>query len=265
MKAFTVFQRLAIGLALAAGVLLATPSRGQSLSAAWEFTYDETEVGRQILFVAPLVTGSDGSVAFVVTRSNGAGGSQQTNIFWLRAKEDGSSPDAPLFTTGWQPATNFTEVVAVRRNHLIYSTGRELHSVTLDGMGTATDSIATTFTGAARGGDPLIYQTELARSPGFVFALATEEDKTGFTLQALSLNPAPPTISEVATRSAVVGNSIQISFRSQLGTNYRLETSTVLEALTWTPVGSVITGTGDTQTLSQPLDGTVRFYRVIAL
>lgn len=237
----------------------------QSLQPSWGYTFDETVAGKQIIFITPLNSGSDGSVAFVVTRGDGGGGNLENRIFWLKANEDGSSPTGPLWTSDWQASNSFTDVVAVRRNHLVYSTGRELRSVTLDESGTASVATVKAFAGAEEGGDPLIFTVEQARTPGFVFAVATQEDKRGFTLSAFRFAPGPPSLSAVPTFTSSTGNILSISFQTDLDTNYQLQSSTTLEAASWQNVDDVISGNGSIITLTQDLSGPKLFFRVVAL
>lgn len=239
----------------------------QTLQASWDYSYDETEAGKQVVFVTPMNAGSDGSVAFVVTRGDGGGGDLQNQVFWLRAKEDGTSPDTPLWTSGWQDTSGFTDIVAVRRNHLVYYTGRELKTVTLQEDGTANAPVTVkVFNGPEEGGDPVVLTLEQARSPGFVFTVATQKDKRGFTLNAFQFTPAPAVVSAVPTYTTnSSGNSLSISFRSALGVNYQLQSSTSLTAENWQPVSGAITGTGELVTLVQDAGLPRLFFRVIAL
>jgi hypothetical protein len=252
---------------LATCLFLLQPAGGQSLQPSWGYTYSESEPGKQIVFYTPLNSGSDGSVAFVVTRGDGAGSNLENQIFWLRPNEDGSSPATPIWVSGWTASSGFTDIVAVRRNHLVYSTGRELRSVTLDAEdGTPTVSTVKAFAGAAEGGDPLVFTVEQARTPGFLFSIATREDKRGFTLSSFQFTPAPPSVSAVPTFTSVTGGNLSISFRTELGVNYQLQSSTTLTAESWQNIGGVIAGNGQLQTLLQPSDGEPRlFFRVVAL
>ena len=252
---------------LSALVSFTSLAHTQTLQASWDYSYDETEAGKQVVFITPMNAGSDGSVAFVVTRGDGGGGNLQNQVFWLRAKEDGTSPDTPLWTSGWQATSGFTDIVAVRRNHLVYYAGRELKSVTLQEDGTASDPVTVkVFNGSEEGGDPVVLTLEQARSPGFVFTVATQEDKRGFTLTAFRFTPAPAVVSAVPTYTTISsGNSLSISFRSALGVNYQLESSTTLTAENWLPVSGVITGTGELVTLVQDAGVPKLFFRVVAL
>ena len=184
---------------------LGSLAHAQSLQPSWGYSYDETEAGKQIVFITPLNAGTDGSVAFVVTRGDGGGGNLENQIFWLRANDDGSSPATPLWSSGWQASSGFTDVVAVRRNHLVYSTGRLIKSVILDASGNPTVTTVKAFAGAEEGGDPLIFTLEQARAPGFVYAVATQEDKRGFTLSTFRFAPGPPAVSAVPTFSSCFG------------------------------------------------------------
>lgn len=237
----------------------------QSLQPSWGYTFDETVAGTQIIFITPLNSGSDGSVAFVVTRGDGSGGNLENRIFWVKANADGSSPTGPLWTSAWQPITGFTDVVAVRRNHLVYSTGRELRSVTINENGTANVSTVKTFEGAEEGGDPLIFTVEQARAPGFVYSIATQQDKRGFTMNAFRFAPGPPSISAIPTFTSVTGNTLSIAFQTDLGTNYQLQASATLDAISWQNVDSTIAGNGTIFTLTQDVSGPKRYFRVVAL
>lgn len=240
--------------------------QSQSIGESWTYSYDETAAGKQVVFITPLNAGSDGSVAFVVTRGDGTGGDFENQIFWLRPKDDGSSPDSPLWTSGWLPNSGFTDVVAVRRNHLVYYTGREFKSVTLNDEGTPKSNTVKVFTGAEQGGDPVVFTLEQARSPGFVFAVATREDKRGFTLSAFRFSPAPAVVSAVPTSTSIASdNSLSISFQSVIGVNYQLQSSTTLTAENWQPVSVPITGTGELVTLVQDAGEPKLFFRVVAL
>ena len=250
---------------LIAMVLMGSLAHAQSLEASWGYSYDETAAGKQIIFITPLNAGTDGSVAFVVTRGDGGGGNLENRIFWLRANADGSSPATPLWSSAWQASSGFTDVVAVRRNHLVYSTGRLIKSVTLNEVGPPTETTIKAFAGAEEGGDPLIFTLEQARAPGYVYAVATQENKRGFTLSTFRFVPGPPAISAVPTFSSVAGDTLTISFRSELGVNYQLQSSTTLEAVNWQNVGGVIAGNGDIQTFSQSAGVPKLFFRIVAL
>lgn len=244
---------------------LGTLVHAQSLEASWGYSYDETEAGKQIVFITPLNAGTDGSVAFVVTRGDGGGSNLENRIFWLRANPDGSSPATPLWSSAWLASSGFTDVVAVRRNHLVYSTGRLIKSVTLDQAGTPTEVTVKAFSLAEEGGDPLVFTLEQARAPGFVYAVATQENKRGFKLSTFRFTPGPPEISAVPTFSSVTGNTLTISFRSELGVNYQLQSSTNLEAINWQNVGGVISGNGEIQTFSEAAGVPKLFFRIVAL
>ena len=256
----------ALLVSLITALLVVVPASAQSLQPSWGYTYSESEPGKQIVFYTPLNSGSDGSVAFVVTRGDGAGGNLENQIFWLRPQADGSSPAEPIWVSGWLANTGFTDIVAVRRNHLVYSTGREIRSVTLDAVdGTPTVNTVKAFAGAAEGGDPLIFTVEQARTPGFVFSIATREDKRGFTLSSFQFTPAPPAVSAVPTFTTITGGSLSISFQTELGVNYQLQSSTSLTAISWQNVGGVIAGNGEIQTLLQSSGEPRLFFRVVAL
>ncbi|NWK55874.1 hypothetical protein HW115_09645 [Verrucomicrobiaceae bacterium N1E253] len=235
----------------------------QTLQPSWSYSYDETEAGKQI-FSTTMNSGSDGSIAIVVNRSDGGGGPSQNQIFWLRANDDGTSPTTPLWTSGWLASNDYPSVVAVRKNHLVYATGSVLKSVTVDGAGVATESLVKTFSGVEEGGT-LEFSLELARAPGFVYATSIHSDSKGFKLNAFKFTPAIPQVSEVATITSVSGNSLSISFRSQLGVNYQLQSSTTLESNSWQDVGSPVAGNGATQTFNQTIAVPKLFFRIVAL
>lgn len=253
---FTVIAMCAIG----------SLASAQSLQPSWGYSFDETVAGKQIIFIAPLNSGSDGSVAFVVTRGDGGAGGLENRIFWLKANADGSSPATPLWTSDWEANGGFTDVVAVRRNHLVYAVGRELRSVTLDNSGNPSVSTVKTFAGAEEGGDPLVFTVEQARAPGFVYSIATQQDKLGFTLSAFRFAPGPPAISAVPTFTSSSDGVLTISFQTELGLNYQLQTSTTLEAANWQNEGDVLIGNGSVFTLTQPAVGVPKkFFRVVGL
>ncbi|MDA7536034.1 hypothetical protein N9085_00710 [Akkermansiaceae bacterium] len=237
----------------------------QSLQPSWEYSFSETEAGKQIIFITPLNSGTDGSVAFVVTRGDGGGGNLENRIFWLKPLDDGSSPATPIWTSDWESSTGFTDVVAVRQNHLVYSTGRELRSVTIDEDGDSNVSTVKAFAGAEEGGDPLIFTVEQARSPGFVFTVATREDKRGFTLSAFRFAPGLPALSAVPTFTSVTGSNLSLSFQTENGVNYQLQSSTTIESTNWQNIGGVIAGNGTIQTLVQQAGAPTFFFRVVAL
>lgn len=251
---------------LSALIALTVSAQSQSLELSWTYSYDETDAGKQVVFITPLNAGSDGSVAFVVTRGDGGGGNLENRIFWLRSKADGSSPDTPIWASDWVAISDFTDVVAVRRNHLVYYTGRQLNSVRLDQEGVPTLNTVEGFTGDEQGGDPIVFTLEQARSPGFVFTVATQKDKRGFTLSAFRFTPAPAVISAVPTSASISSeNSLSISFQSVIGVNYQLQSSTTLSAENWTPVNTPISGTGQIVTIVQDVGAPKLFFRVVAL
>lgn len=243
---------------------LSLSAMSQSLSEEWSYTYTETEPGQEISFITLVNAGSDGSVAFTVTRK-----SNQNQIFWLRPKDDGSSPDAPLWTSGWLTSAFFSDVVAVRRNHLVYYSDRSLKSVTVDENGTPSTPLnikSFPETSEEEGGDSLVFTVEQPRSPGYVFTVAKRKDERGFTLRAFRFGPAPAAISAVPTSTTIAGgNSLSISFRAALGINYQLQSSTNLTAENWQNVGGAIAGTGEIITLVQDAGEPKLFFRVVAL
>lgn len=235
----------------------------QSLQPSWGYTFNETEAGKQIIFITPLNAGSDGSVAFVVTRADGGGGNLENRIFWLKADSDGSSPSEPLWTSAWEASSGFTDVVAVRRNHLVYSTGREMKSVIIDENGAPSISTVKAFAGATEGGDPLIFTIEQARAPGYVFAVATRENKRGFTLSSFLFAPGATATSAVPTISSVEGGNLSISFQSESNVNYRLQSSVSLEANSWQNIGGLILGDGSLLTITQQAGEPKLFFRIV--
>jgi len=240
---------------------------GQSLEPSWSYTYEETTPGKQIIFFTPLNSGSDGSVAFVVTRGGGAGGGLENRVFWLRSNKDGSSPTSPIWSSEWTASGSYTDVVAVRRNLLVYSSGRELNTVRLSEDGRVEEPILKkTFAGETEGGDPLVFSVEQARTPGVVFSVATRKDKLGFTLSAFQFTPAPPELSAVPTFTTISEGNLSISFRAEEGANYQLQSSTDLTAASWQNVGSVFAGDGELKTILQSTTAeNVRlFFRVIS-
>jgi hypothetical protein len=56
--------------------------------------------------------------------------------------------------------------------------------------------------------------------------------------------------------------SISISFQSQNGSNYQLLFKNNLTDAVWTPVGSPVSGNESVETISQPISGANRYYRV---
>lgn len=250
---------------LVALLLMGPELRAQSLELAWDYTYTEAVAGKQIIFFTPINSGSDASVAFVATRGDGGGGNLENRIFWLRVNEDGSSPTTPLWVSDWTPNSGFTDIVAVRRNHLAYISGRQLRSVVIDANGATTVSTVETFSGETEGGDPLVMTVEQARAPGFVFSIAPRLDKRGFTLKAFRFTPAPPAISGVPTFTSINGDSLSISFQTDLGVNYQIQSSTSLTAASWQNEGGVIAGNGQLQTILQAAGVPRLFFRVVAL
>lgn len=247
---------------------LASIVHAQSLQPAWSFSLDITDPGSELDFIDSLNAGSDGSVGFVVGRTIG-GGSPQNRIFWLRPKADGSSPTAPIWSSTWLPRADFVTILAIRRNHLVYSIGRDLKSVTLAEDGTPTESTVNFFRGT-QGIDKIYFNLEQARSPGYFFAAVIGEDREGatadgFTLSAYRFQPAPPSISAVPTFTALSGESLSISFQTAQGVNYQLQCSETLTAASWLNVGEVIAGNGQLQTLIQQAGVPRKFFRVVAL
>jgi len=159
-------------------------AHAQSLQPAWDYSYDETVAGKQITG-ADIYSGSDGSVVLVVRSDNGGGGSYESKIVWLRANDDGSSPTAPLWTSTWIATLESTTVVAVRKNHLVYSTGRQIRSVTVDAAGTPTDSLVKEFSELDDDdGGNINFSVERGRAPGFVYSFSAHKDKGGFKFSA---------------------------------------------------------------------------------
>jgi hypothetical protein len=74
----------------------------------------------------------------------------------------------------------------------------------------------------------------------------------------LMLVPAATPITLSAVR---VGNSIQISFPSQSGLTYQIESKNTLLDATWSPLGSPIPGDGTIKTVSDPLGVSRHYYR----
>ena len=253
-----------LSLCLISMFAIGSPAYSQSLENLWAYSFDDIGVGKQIIFGTALNVGTDGSVAFVITRGDGGAGDLESRIFWVKAKADGTPPTEPLWTSGWQARG---DIVAVRRNHLVYYRGRELRSVTIDATtDTANDSSVKVFTGDEEGGDPLTFSGEqAARAPGFVYSLVVHKDKLGFTLDAFRFAPGPPEVSAVPTFSSVSGKLLSISFRGVDGGDYQLQSSTTLEATDWQNVGVGIAGNGSIQTVTQPVGEPKLFFRIIVL
>ena len=81
---------------------IGSPAHSQSLENPWGYSFNDIGVGKQIIFGAALNVGTDGSVAFVITRGDGGAGPLQSKIFWVKAKADGTDPTEPLWTSDWQ-------------------------------------------------------------------------------------------------------------------------------------------------------------------
>jgi len=73
------------------------------------------------------------------------------------------------------------------------------------------------------------------------------------------LTPATPPVILSAT---VSGGQINISIPTANGYTYTLLYSATLPATSWTPVGSPITGDGNTHVISQSASGPTGYYRV---
>lgn len=242
-------------------------SRAQTLQPAWSFSLDVVDAGSQIDFIDGLNAGSDGSVGFIVGRTIlGVG---QRRIFWLKADANGDSPTAPLWSSPWLVTTDFPIVQAIRRNHLVYSIGRELRSVTLVN-GTPTEVTVNFFSGTEQK-ENIYFNLEQARSPSFFFAAVIGDERDGaagedgFTVSAFRFAPAPPAVSAVPTFTSISGESLSISFQTQVGVTYQLQSSTDLTLASWQPVGSPISGNDQLQTLIQPSSLPRLFFRVVAL
>ena len=79
----------------------------------------------------------------------------------------------------------------------------------------------------------------------------------------LMLVPASSSGSFAITVSSGSG-SIVIGFPTQIGSNYQLLYKNNLTDSSWTAVGSPVAGTGSVESISQPVSGASRFYRVQA-
>jgi hypothetical protein len=249
-----------LSLCLISMFAIGSPAHSQSLENPWGYSFNDIGVGKQIIFGAALNVGTDGSVAFVITRGDGGAGPLESKIFWVKAKVDGTDPTEPLWTSDWQARG---DIVAVRRNHLVYYRGRELRSVTIDASGNANESSVKFFSGDEEGGDPLTFSGEqAARAPGFVYSLVVHKDKLGFTLDAFRFVPGPPEVSAVPTFSSVSGNFLSISFHGESGGQYQLQSSTALEATNWQNVGVGILGKGSIQTVTHPVGELRLFFKI---
>lgn len=256
---------------------IGSPVKSQSLQHSWKYSYKETEDNKNGLttdFIDGLSAGSDGSVAFVVFRNNGAGDRAESRLFWVRANDDGTSPTEPIWCSAWEQS-RAPIVVAVRRNHLVYLRERELWSVTInaDGSveGTENGIIVKTFTGDISDRDLYLTLEVGARSPGYIFTFLANKDEGGnendggFSLSAFRFAPGPPNVSAVPTFSSVSGNSLSLSFYSEVGFHYQLQSSTSLTAESWDNVGEVaIAGNGTMLTFMQETGRGKLFFRVVA-
>jgi hypothetical protein len=75
---------------------------------------------------------------------------------------------------------------------------------------------------------------------------------------------APAAVGALDLSIAIAEGSVQISFPSQSGTVYQVQSRTELGAGTWERRGRSITGTGSSATFSEPIETvTGRFYRVV--
>jgi hypothetical protein len=73
----------------------------------------------------------------------------------------------------------------------------------------------------------------------------------------------PATSGPVSLTTALVGGQLNISFLTATGHNYTVEYKPSLLTTNWTPVGSVITGNGSTQTATETLTGNQGYYKVL--
>lgn len=71
-----------------------------------------------------------------------------------------------------------------------------------------------------------------------------------------------PTIPDVLLTGKVSGLNLMLSFGTQNGTNYQVQYKNNLTDPDWLPLGGVISGNGGIQSVSDPITGTNRFYRV---
>ena len=87
-------------------------------------------------------------------------------------------------------------------------------------------------------------------------------DPSATTINAnfFMLIPAAPTGPELSL--SLAGGKATLSFLTRSGTTYQVQYKTSLTDLSWSALGSAISGNGSVQSVQDPISGTGRFYRV---
>jgi hypothetical protein len=80
----------------------------------------------------------------------------------------------------------------------------------------------------------------------------------GQNLQYFMLAPAPP---EFKVTASIVAGQLNLAFPTEIGHNYTVVSTTALGGA-WTPVGSVVTGTGSVVNVTESLTGAQGYYAV---
>jgi len=83
-------------------------------------------------------------------------------------------------------------------------------------------------------------------------------DASGYNL--VSAIPAPKIISETTT-----GNAIILTWTSQSGLKYQVQSKSDLNQSGWTNVGNPVTATGTTTSESLPISSTQQYFRVAVI
>jgi hypothetical protein len=86
---------------------------------------------------------------------------------------------------------------------------------------------------------------------------------SGHNMEFFMLAPAPPAF--LVTASVVAGPLLNLAFPTEIGHNYTImyEATLTNTPNNWTPVGSVIAGTGAVTNITRPLTGKQGYYTVM--
>jgi archaellum component FlaF (FlaF/FlaG flagellin family) len=72
----------------------------------------------------------------------------------------------------------------------------------------------------------------------------------------------PASSVSITLTATISSGTITIAFPTQNGSSYQLLYKNSLTDLSWTPIGSPLSGNGSIESINQPVSGTMRFYRV---
>lgn len=173
-------------------------------------------------------------------------------------------------TFTWTPAGGPDDHIASWLVEILDGNGGVVSSESIDGSETSylfSGTIGGTYRARITAISAAGISSAASGLSGDVVLLTAEGDEDGdgqtnADERSAGTNPLSATSVFRVTGIARVGGNVEVSFQSITGRIYQLETSTTLEAGSWSDVGAPVQAEGAVSSLSVPASGDRRFYRV---